>query len=138
MEQIGRIISTPITEGSVVKCTRVAKLNKASLRPRSVVVKFSSSLLRDKFLAGVINFNKANKDDKLNTAHLGLSGEKKPVFITEHLSSTAKDIYAAARIFAKEKNYRFVWSRNGNIFLRKSISSDKLLVKSKEHLVTLA
>lgn len=117
MEQIGRIISTIITKGNVVKCTRVAKLNKVFSRPRSVVVKISTSLLRDNFLAELIN---------LNTAHLWLSGDKKPAFISEHLSSTAKDIYVAARIFAKEKNSRCVWSRNGNIFLRKSISSDKL------------
>ncbi|CAH0723244.1 unnamed protein product, partial [Brenthis ino] len=32
VEQIGRVINTPITEGSVVKCTRVAKLNKISTR----------------------------------------------------------------------------------------------------------
>lgn len=137
VEQIGRVISTNIPEGSVVKCTRVAKLNKNSPRPRSVIVKFSSSLLRDKFLAGVINFNKANKDDKLSTAHLGIAGEKKPVYISEHLSSTAKDIFAASRMFAKQKQYRFVWSRNGNIFLRKTISSDAILVKSKGHLLTL-
>ncbi|XP_045777013.1 uncharacterized protein LOC123875307 [Maniola jurtina] len=139
VEQIGRVVNIPIAEGSLIKCTRVAKLNKESPRPRSVIVKFSSSLLRDKFLAGVINFNKANKDDKLNTTHLGISGEKKPVYISEHLSSTSKDIYAAARSFAKNKQYRFVWSRNGNnIFLRKTISSDILLVKSKEFLETLA
>lgn len=138
VEQIGRVIKTPIPEGSVVKCTRVAKINKDSSRPRSVVVKFGSSLLRDKFLAGVIKFNKSNKDDKLNTSHLGLSGDKKPVYISEHLSSTAKDLYAAARIFAKDKQYRFVWSRNGNIFLRKTISSDVILVKSKDLLATLA
>ncbi|CAH0717517.1 unnamed protein product, partial [Brenthis ino] len=137
IEQIGRVINVPLTEGAISKCTRIAKINKETSRPRSVLVKFSNPLLRDSFLAGVIKFNKSNPDSKLNTSHLGISGDKKPVYISEHLTSTAKDIYAATRIFAKEKQYRFVWSRNGNIYLRKSISSDVILVKSKEFLKTL-
>lgn len=137
IEQIGRVINVPVSEGVISKCTRIAKINKETTRPRSVLVKFSNPLFRDRFLAGVINFNKSNKEDKLNTAHLGISGEKKPIYISENLTSTAKDIYAAARIFARDKQYRFVWSRNSNIYLRKSISSDVILVKSKDILKTL-
>ncbi|XP_061379603.1 uncharacterized protein LOC133319395 [Danaus plexippus] len=129
VEQIGKITNVNIPEGSVVKCTRVAKINRNSLRPRSIIVKFNSPLIRDTFLAGVINFNKLNKKDRLNTSHLGVPGEKRPVFISEHLSSTAKDTYAAARIFAKQKQYRFVWTRNGKIFLRKTESSDAINVR---------
>lgn len=137
IEQISKVISVPLVEGSITKCTRVAKQNKSSARPRTVIVKFSTPLIRDRFLAGVINYNKKNADDKLNTSHLGISGEKAPVFVSEHLTSASKDIYAAARLFAKEKQYRYVWSRNGNIFLRKSTASDVIFVKSKDFLKTL-
>ncbi|CAH2088836.1 unnamed protein product [Euphydryas editha] len=64
-------------------------------------------------------------------------GEKTPVFISEHLTSASRDIHAAARLFAKEKQYRYVWSRNGNIFLRKSAASDVIFVKSKNILKNL-
>lgn len=137
VEQIGRTVGFTLNEGNINKCTRISKQNKNSPRPRSVLVKFSNQLLRDKFMASVINFNKTNPDNKLNTSHLGISGEKSPVFISENLTTTAKDIYAATRIFAKEKQYRFVWSRNNNIFLRKSTATDAILIKSKDFLKTL-
>lgn len=137
VEQIGQTINLPIDEGCITKCTRLAKLNKSSTRPRTVLVRFSTPILRDRFLAGVINFNRSNSNNKLNTSHLGISGEKLPVYISENLTTTSKDIYAASRKFAKEKHYRFVWSRNGNIFLRKSIASDVIRVKSKDFLKTL-
>ncbi|CAH2096082.1 unnamed protein product [Euphydryas editha] len=137
VEQISKVINVPITEGGIIKCTRVAKQNKNSSRPRTVIVKFSTPITRDRFLAGVINYNKRNTENKLNTSHLGISGEKTPVFISEHLTSASRDIHAAARLFAKEKQYRYVWSRNGNIFLRKSAASDVIFVKSKNILKTL-
>lgn len=137
VEQISKVVNVKIDEGNILKCIRVAKQNKNSLRPRTVVVKFSTPIIRDRFLAGVINFNRKNAEDKLNTSHLGISGEKKPVFISENLTFVSKDIYAATRLFAKEKQNRFVWSRNGNIFLKKTAASDVILVKSKDVLKTL-
>lgn len=137
VEQIGSIIKVPILEGHISKCTRIAKFNKNSSRPRSVLVKFGNQLLRDRFLAGVINYNKSNTDNKLNTSHIGIAGDKSPIYISENLTAAAKEIHGATRIFAKEKGYRFVWTRNGKIFLRKSISSDIIVVKNKEQLKSL-
>lgn len=137
VEHIGNVIKVPIQEGQITKCTRIAKFNKNSSRPRSVLVKFNNQLLRDRFLAGVAKFNKSNSDNKLNTSHIGISGEKAPIFVQENLTAVAKEIHSATRIFAREKGYRFVWTRNGRIFLRKSISSDLIVVKTKEQLKSL-
>ncbi|CAH0727205.1 unnamed protein product, partial [Brenthis ino] len=137
VEQIGNIIKVPILEGHISKCTRIAKFNKNSSRPRSVLVKFGNQLLRDRFLASVINFNKSNAGNKLNTSHIRISRDKTPIYISENLTAVAKELHGATRIFAKEKGYRFVWTRNGKIFLRKSISSDIIVVKTKDQLKSL-
>ncbi|CAH2088114.1 unnamed protein product [Euphydryas editha] len=87
MVQLGRVIKCPIDEAKIHYCARLAKMNGSSPRPRSILVKFNSSRLRDEFLAASSRFNKNNADDKLNTSHLGIGGAKKsPIYVVEHLS----------------------------------------------------
>ncbi|KAJ0181606.1 hypothetical protein K1T71_002328 [Dendrolimus kikuchii] len=132
--QLSKLIKCTVTEENILQCTRIAKFNKESTRPRSIVVKLSSPRIRDCFLASVIKFNKANPDSKLNTSHIGIAGERKPIFVTEHLSTYNKSLHAAARQKAKELNYKFIWVRNGQILMRKSESSKYVIIKNMEFL----
>lgn len=130
VQQLGNTIKCPVTETDIQYCSRIAKINAGSPRPRSILVKFSSRRLRDTFLAGVIKFNKNNPRDKLNTSHLGIGGNRRsPVFVTEHLTPETKALHAAARQKARELNYRFVWVRDGKVFLRKTENSNFIVVK---------
>lgn len=138
-KQIATVTNYKLNESDIHLCTRVAKLRSDSRRPKSVVIKFSSPKIRDDFLAATLRFNKkANTvTDKLNSTHLGISGEKSPVFVVEHLSPTQKALHAAARIRARELNYKFVWVKGGRIFMRKTEKSEYKLIKSAEELSQL-
>lgn len=72
VEQLGRIVKSPIAESDILHVARIGKLNKESNRPRSVIIKLRSQRHRDELLAAVTRFNKKNKDNKLSTEHLGL------------------------------------------------------------------
>lgn len=139
VQQLGSAIKCPLTDTDLQYCSRIAKLNSASSRPRSILVKFSSRRLRDTFLAGVIKHNKNNPGDKLNTSHLGYGGNKRTaVFVSEHLTLEAKALHAAARQKARQLNFRFVWVRDGKVFLRKTDTSTFILVKDQSVLDNLA
>ncbi|CAG5023320.1 unnamed protein product [Parnassius apollo] len=58
LQQIGKTICSYVVDGHIVKCTRIAKWNKENNRPRTVLAKFATPLLRDKFFANVINYIK--------------------------------------------------------------------------------
>lgn len=137
IKQIGKITGNNISDTDIHKCTRIAKMNPESTRPRSIIVKFSSPRIRDTFLAGVIKFNKTNKNNKLNTNHIGMGGDPKPVYVLEHLTSELKKIHASARLTAKQLNYKFVWIKNGRVFLRKTDLSDHIIVRNIEQLKQL-
>lgn len=122
--QLSEVIGSKISKDNISNCTRVAKSNRTSNRPRNIIVQFTSPRIRDEFLASVIKFNKSNHQNKLNTVHLGFEGEKKSIFISEHLSPSNKALHAAARNKAKELGYKYVWVRNGRIFMRKDDHSD--------------
>nr|XP_049707531.1 uncharacterized protein LOC126056909 [Helicoverpa armigera] len=134
VEQCSRVVGYSFKEDDIVKCTRVAKLNKDSKLPRSIIVKFRSVRKRDEFYSAVYRYNKVNKDNKLNTSLLGISGDKKPVYVSEHLSPTNKMLHAAARQKAKELSYKFVWVKNGRIYVRKSVDSQYILIKNTDSL----
>ncbi|XP_052757632.1 uncharacterized protein LOC113514777 [Galleria mellonella] len=139
VKQIANITNCKVNDSDILLCTRVAKLNSKSPRPRSVILKFASPRLRDNFLAASINFNKKakNVNDKLNTSHIGISGDRKPIFVVEHLSPTQKAIHAAARSKAKELNYRFVWVKGGRVFMRKTETSEYIVIKNIDDLSQL-
>ncbi|CAK1584203.1 unnamed protein product [Parnassius mnemosyne] len=135
--KLGKVIGSSLKENDILNCTRTAKINRESRRPRSIIVHLASPRIRDEMLAMTSKYNKANSDNKLNTTHLGLTGHTTPVFVTEHLSPANKAIYAAARLKARERGYKYVWVRNGRVFMRKTDDSDYILVKNLDSLKKL-
>ncbi|XP_026327859.1 uncharacterized protein LOC113236088 [Hyposmocoma kahamanoa] len=135
--QISKVTGSEIQGSDIYKCTRIAKLNSDSKRPRSVVVKFSSPRIRDTFMAGVIKFNKNHASDKLSTSHIGIGGEKRAVYVVDHLTPEMKKLHAAARITGKRLGYQFVWVKNGRVFMRKSDTTEHVIVKSAAQLELL-
>lgn len=134
IEQLGRVIESPLGDTDILHVTRIAKLNKESDRPRSVIVKLRSQRRRDELLAAVTKFNKNNRENKLSSEHLGIGGRRVPVFVSEHLSPTNKHLHAAARKRAKELSAKYVWVRDGRIFVRKDEQSHAIYIKDEESL----
>lgn len=130
VKQLGSVVKCELKDSDVLHCTRTAKLQTDSSRPRSVVVQLASPKIRDQLLAAVIDYNKTNKNNKLNSTDFGLGGNKSPIYIVEHLSSSNKSLHAAARLKAKEKGYKYVWVRNGRIFVRKADGEGHILIKN--------
>ncbi|KAJ8720653.1 hypothetical protein PYW08_006118 [Mythimna loreyi] len=135
-KQLGAVIGCTVADNDILSCTRIAKVNRDSPRPRSIIIQFSTPRLRDQFLAAAINFNKKNKD-KLNSSHIGLAGPVQPIYVMEHLSATNKEIHAAARTKAKEIGFQFVWVRGGRILMRKDVTSEYIVIKDLKMLDNL-
>ncbi|CAB3246851.1 unnamed protein product [Arctia plantaginis] len=89
--QLAKVVSCDLKEADIHHCTRVAKSNRDGKRPRTIIVKLATSLLRDTFLAKAIQFDKANLNDKINTNHIGTGGTKMPIYVLKHLSPTTRN-----------------------------------------------
>lgn len=139
VKQLSSKVKCDLLDKDILHCTRIAKQDPKTLRPRAIVVKFSSQRIRDTVLATCIKYNKQNPKDKLHAAHLGISCDNiVPVYVSEHLSPENKSLHAATRKKAKEHNYKYVWVRNGHIFLRKNDSSERIVINSIEKLNSLS
>ncbi|XP_063838184.1 uncharacterized protein LOC135087316 [Ostrinia nubilalis] len=131
IKQLGRVVNCPINDHDIHYCSRVAKLNPNSTRPRTIIAKFSSPRMRDSVLSAVVRHNRQHSQDKLNTTDFGFDPEKKsPVFVIESLSHENKQLHAAARQRARELKYKFVWIRAGRIFMRKNESSEAIFIRN--------
>ncbi|KAJ0174378.1 hypothetical protein K1T71_010524 [Dendrolimus kikuchii] len=127
-----------ISDNDIRACRRVAKMNTASNRPRNILVTLSSPRLRDQLLSATTRFNKSSSDDKLNTIHLGITGERRRIYLCEHLSPEAKELHSSARKFCFEKKYKFVWIRFGQIYIRKDEQSPAFHIKNIDSLNKLS
>uniref|UniRef100_A0A2H1W956 SFRICE_028235 n=1 Tax=Spodoptera frugiperda TaxID=7108 RepID=A0A2H1W956_SPOFR len=135
VKQLGRAVNVSINENDIQYCSRIAKMKPDSIRPRSILIKFNTSRLRDNLLAAVGAYNRTHVQDKLNTHDLGFtSNEKSPVFVVENLSPENKNLHAAARIRAKELKYKFIWVRGGRIYMRKNETADKIFIRNLDML----
>lgn len=132
-QNLCKTINVNIPENDIHACRRVAKVNHTSKRPRNIVVTLSSVRLRDTVLSATHRFNKGNRV-KLNTEHFGIKGDINRVYATEHLSPEHKQLHAAARQTARNKNFKFVWVRYNNIYLRKDESTNPILIKNLDSL----
>ncbi|XP_037299142.1 uncharacterized protein LOC119190732 [Manduca sexta] len=132
LTQLCTTVGAAVTENDFTQVTRVAKLDKDSTRPRTVIAKLRTPRQRDILLAAVYNFNKKNPESKLNSQNLGIGGKIFPVFVAEHLTPSNKSLHAEARKKAKESNYKYVWVRNGRIYVRKDDTCQALLIRSTE------
>ncbi|KAL4705135.1 hypothetical protein ACJJTC_018706 [Scirpophaga incertulas] len=127
-------INYSISIEDVLHGTRVAKLNRDNNRPRSIIAKLRSPRQRDALLAAVASFNKKNPKNKLNSTHLGHEGLITPVYVAEHLTPTNKSLHAAARLKSRDLSYKFVWVRNGRVYVRKEEFSQAIQIKNIDSL----
>ncbi|KAJ8715262.1 hypothetical protein PYW08_005243 [Mythimna loreyi] len=102
---------------------------KGSTRP--IVAEFLTVPRKNQVLEACRTFNKGlPSTEKLNTGHIGVPGEVKPVYIADHLPRSQRQLFFEARSFAKTNKYKFCWFQNGKIFLREREGVDSVIVKS--------
>lgn len=59
------------------------------------------------------------------------------ISIGEHLTTYTRDLLNAARDFAKERGFQFVWTRDCKVFIRKDERSQALKISSHNNLKNL-
>lgn len=137
VKQIISVIQAPVDEANIRCVRRVAKLNPQSTRPRNILVTLSTERQRDTFISAFKRYNKNNRSDPLNTTNLGIPGNKQAIYVMEHLPPYLKSLHAETRKTAKDKNYKYVWIKYGNIYIRKDDTSPAILVKNSTSLSKL-
>lgn len=85
--------------------------NRNNREPRDIIVQFKRREIRDSLLQV--------KKVKINNIDITKGKLDKLVYINEHLTPYNKMLFWEARKKSNDKGFRFVWIKNGKIFVRK-------------------
>lgn len=50
------------------------------------------------------------------------------IFINESLSPSRRRLFLKTKLFSKEMKYKYVWIRNGEIYMRKDDGSNRIVI----------
>lgn len=83
-------------------------------RPRPIVLRLARRSVRDQLV------NNARVRRGTTTADIGLPPHApKTIYVNERLTKENRSIFAKARENARSKNWRFVWTKEGRVYVRK-------------------
>lgn len=89
----------------------------------NIIVNFVSRWSKNCVLMAAKEYRK-NKEQNLVAKYFKLEFAETPVFISEHLSPARKQLLITKEI-AKEKGYKFVWTKDGQILVKKNETTNK-------------
>lgn len=127
---ISKHIGVELSSTDIVSANRITPKIKVAGRSRIIIAKFNSRLLKDNILS-------SSRKCRTTSSDIGLHGDPKPIYINEHLTYYNKQILKKCKDTAKAKEYQYIWTRNGRIFVRKNDTSAALHIKSEEDIKKL-
>ncbi|CAG9783843.1 unnamed protein product [Diatraea saccharalis] len=105
---------------------------------KAIVVEFNSVQFQNNFLHSTRRFNRNRQaSEKLNHEHIGKSGDKRPIYVDEHLPYSTRKLLFQTREFAKQHNFKFCWISRGRVLLRKDSNTKYIHIKSEKCLPNL-
>ncbi|CAB3220390.1 unnamed protein product [Arctia plantaginis] len=133
VKNIGDVLGVGVRETDIRNIFR-PKMSQNKIAP--VIVEFSATTLKENMLKTSKTFNKENKE-KLNTGHLKLAGESKPIFVSESLTSNGRRLYFLARQSVKNNKYAGCWTSYGRVYIRQKEGGPSKLISCEADLTTL-
>lgn len=128
---LAKYAGVTLTREDIDHINRVQPRQRNPGRPRNVVMKLRSRILKDNILAGI------RKNRGVTTLDISMPGDTRRIFINEHLTVDNKILYKQCREAAKSKYYQYVWTKNCRIFMRKNETSPMTLIKQEQDLKKL-
>lgn len=126
VKAVGNSVGSNITNDNIDSIYR----NKR----KAIVVRFIQTHVRGTFMA---NFKSNTKTVKLTADKLGYRSNTNQIYVNDYLLFGTRQIFYSARIFQKANDFKYAWTNNQKVFLRKSDSTNAVRIESEEDLETL-
>lgn len=133
VSKVGTALDMNISRDMVDICHRLGK-RRGSDRPAGIIVKFVRREVKQNMLS-----KRREKKSNFTTENVGYQVSSGPsvVYVNESLSPGKRRVYAAAREAKRTKHYKYLWIRNGKIFMRQDDSAPAVTIASLEDIDTL-
>lgn len=128
MEKLGSKINFNINIKDIIAIHRVPHAHQESNKPKNIVVKLPSRILRDNFLSAY-RLCKGLTSDQLD-----MSGAPSRIYVHEHITLKRKQLFRECKNVAALHNYKFVWVKHGTILVREKEQSKSFAIRSHQDL----
>lgn len=109
-------------------------------KPDTVVIDFISALRKESFIACYKHYNKLRRENKLpllRSDQINISGEPRPIYISEFLTTKMRRLFFLARENVKNKSLAACWTSYGKVFVKKEETSLPMRITSESDLQKL-
>lgn len=111
-----------ISESSIDVIHRVD--NRTNREPKDIIVQFNNRTSRNLLLD--------KKKERVYSNEVSKGRKDNVIYINEQMTPQTKQIFWETKNMCKERNYNYVWFREGKIFVRKAQGTKAIRIKSKE------
>ena len=121
---LAKKLGVEVSDRDVVSAVRVGRVLEGGgaaaeeARPRVIVVRVARRALRDQLLQA------ARVRRGATTEGTGLPGQPRRFYVNERLTRVNRQLFRRARELAGRHGWRFVWSRDGKVFVRRHDGRD--------------
>lgn len=129
--KIGKHVGINLNCHDIEFASRIQPYKPIRDRPRVIVAKMRTRLLKDNILSGL------RRSHGITTSDIDIRGEPKRIFVNDHLTPENKALFKKCKNLATELAYKFVWTKNCLIFVRKNEKSPALSIASEKDLVKI-
>lgn len=125
---IASALDAPITRESITAAYRIQRRTGNLHDPPAIVVRLQQQSAKEMVLA------KRRVKRNFSTSDIGLAGATGAIYVNEALTPYFKKVYYEANKLKKSQRIKFLWVRNGSIFIRKAEGEPKNIILSIEQL----
>lgn len=121
-------LGVKLDESDIVRAERVGPIRggREEVSTRPIVVRLARRALRDDIIRA------ARVRRAATTADMNLPGPERRFYVNERLTKYNRQLFNSARVAAKKCKYKFVWSRDGKIYVRKSEGQPGFRVRNEQ------
>ncbi|VVC98010.1 unnamed protein product [Leptidea sinapis] len=132
IKTIAHKIGISINEKDIVNVERVGPRRPEEkdkpYRPRPLIVRLTRRETRDALLTA------ARVRRGFNTEGLQLPGPTRSLYINERLSGHNRYLFQKARLLASELKFKYVWTRDGKIYVRQEQGKERSRIREESDL----
>lgn len=125
VDSLSDLLKIQIPRHNVLSIHRVPHAQQQTAKPKNIIIKFTTRILRDNVLTAF------RKIKNLNSGQLGFTGTPQKIYMNEHLTLNNKQLFRKTREVAKLHNYKYVWVKNAKIFVREKDGSSAFIIHSQ-------
>lgn len=133
IEQLHKVLKLEFDIRDICKAYRIPKPNKSS----PIIVEFSNYLKKVQLVRAFKEYNKKNKEDRLNTSTLGLPGKKDTIYLNDLLTKKTRHLHYLARELIKKSTWKFCWAARGTVFIKQDEGHPAIEIKSEAQILAL-